>query len=65
MKTFIEIGTCDFDTNIPLIESGEWLGVMCEPAPIYFGSLDKQSKDIKILKILFWKTWQYQITTEN
>lgn len=52
MKTFIEIGTCDFDTNIPLIESGEWLGVMCEPAPIYFGSLDKQSKDIKNSKNL-------------
>ena len=52
MKTFIEIGTCDFDTNIPLIESGEWLGVMCEPAPIYFGSLYKQSKDIKNSKNL-------------
>ncbi len=52
MKTFIEIGTCDFDTNLPLIESGEWLGVMCEPAPIYFGSLDKQSKDIKNSKNL-------------
>lgn len=52
MKTFIEIGTCDFDTNIPLIESGEWLGVMCEPAPIYFGNLEKQSKDIKNSKNL-------------
>ena len=27
MKTFIEIGTCDFDTNLPLIESGEWKGL--------------------------------------
>ena len=47
MKTFIEIGTCDFDTNMPLIESGEWKGVMCEPAPIYFESLKKQSDKIK------------------
>lgn len=47
MKTFIEIGSCDFDTNLPLIESGEWKGIMCEPAPIYFGSLKKQAKSIK------------------
>ena len=47
MKTFIEIGTCDFDTNLPLIESGEWKGIMCEPAPIYFGNLKKQSEEIK------------------
>ena len=47
MKTFIEIGTCDFDTNLPLIESGDWKGIMCEPAPIYFGNLQKQSEEIK------------------
>ena len=47
MKTFIEIGTCDFDTNIPLIESGEWTGVMCEPAPTYFKNLEDICKDIK------------------
>lgn len=46
MKTFIEIGTCDFDTNLPLIESGEWKGIMCEPAPIYFGSLKKKAESI-------------------
>ena len=47
MKTFIEIGTCDFDTNLPLIESGDWKGIMCEPAPIYFGNLKKQFEEIK------------------
>jgi FkbM family methyltransferase len=47
MKTFIEIGTCDFDTNIPLIESGEWAGIMCEPAPTYFKNLEDICKDIK------------------
>ena len=46
MKTFIEIGTCDFDTNLPLIKSGEWKGIMCEPAPIYFGSLKKKAQAI-------------------
>jgi FkbM family methyltransferase len=47
MKTFIEIGTCDFDTNLPLIESGEWKGIMCEPAPLYFGSLKKKCETAK------------------
>ena len=53
MKTFIEIGTCDFDTNIPLIESGEWTGVMCEPAPTYFKNLEDICKDIKHRENLF------------
>ena len=53
MKTFIEIGTCDFETNIPLIESGEWTGVMCEPAPTYFKNLEDICKDIKHRENLF------------
>ena len=53
MKTFIEIGTCDFDTNIPLIESGEWTGIMCEPAPTYFKNLEDLCKDIKHRENLF------------
>jgi len=40
IKTFIEVGTCDFDTNLELINSGDWLGVMCEPAPKYFKNLE-------------------------
>lgn len=39
MKTFIEIGACDFDTNLPLIESGNWNGVMIEASPLIFNSL--------------------------
>ena len=39
-KTFIEIGTCDFDTNIDLITSGRWIGVMCEPADKYRANLE-------------------------
>lgn len=46
MKTFIEIGTCDFDTCLPLIESGEWIGIMCEPAPTYFKNLENICKHI-------------------
>lgn len=53
MKTFIEIGTCDFDTNIPLIESGEWTGVMCEPAPTYYKNLENICRDIKHRENLF------------
>ena len=33
MKTFIEIGTSDFDTNLEFIETGGWKGVMVEPSP--------------------------------
>lgn len=41
LKTFIEIGSCDFDTNLDLINSGEWLGIMCEPAKKYYNNLEK------------------------
>ena len=47
MKTFIEIGSCDFDTNIPLIETGNWKGIMIEPSPHYFDSLTKIVEKIK------------------
>ena len=41
IKTFIEIGSCDFDTNIDLISNGDWIGVMCEPAPKFRENLEK------------------------
>jgi len=47
LKTFIEIGSCDFGTNMPLIESGEWLGVMVEPAPYYFNNLQTLADKVK------------------
>lgn len=53
MKTFIEIGTCDFDTNLPLIESGEWTGIMCEPAPTYYKNLENICSNIKNRENLF------------
>jgi len=46
MKTFVEIGTCDFDTNLALISSGEWRGIMCEPIPKYYSSLIEQARNI-------------------
>ena len=44
-KTFIEIGSCDFETNIDLITSGRWIGVMCEPADKYRNNLERLVKD--------------------
>ena len=46
-KVFIEIGSCDFDTNIDLINNGEWVGVMCEPAPKYRNNLENLVSGIK------------------
>ena len=45
-KVFIEIGSCDFDTNLDLISNGGWIGVMCEPAPKYRNNLITLAKDI-------------------
>jgi len=45
MKYFIEIGSCDFDTNIDLITTGSWKGVMCEPAELYRNNLETLVKD--------------------
>ena len=45
MKTFIEIGSCDFDTNIDLISSGKWRGIMVEPTEKYFANLTRLVAD--------------------
>lgn len=45
LKTFIEIGSCDFETNIDLITSGEWLGIMVEPAKKFHDNLEKLVAD--------------------
>lgn len=41
IKVFVEIGSCDFDTCLDLVNTGEWTGVMCEPSPPYFENLKK------------------------
>jgi len=38
-KTFVEIGTCDFDTCADFTNSGKWRGVMCEPTPHLMSSV--------------------------
>ena len=45
MKHFIEIGSCDFETNIDLISNGDWRGIMCEPANKYRENLERLVKD--------------------
>lgn len=45
MKYFIEIGSCDFETNIDLITNGDWRGVMCEPATKYRDNLERLVQD--------------------
>ena len=46
-RVFVEIGTCDFDTNLDLIKNGEWTGIMCEPAPKYRKNLERLAEGIK------------------
>ena len=41
MKTFLEIGACDFDNLDPLLDAG-WRGIFVEPVPIYAESLRKK-----------------------
>lgn len=40
MSTFIEVGTCDFDTCEQLIKNG-WNGIVIEPVKYYFDLLPK------------------------
>lgn len=42
IKTFIEIGTSDFDTCLDLVNKGNWMGVMVEPNPKCMDSIKKQ-----------------------
>ena len=47
MKTFIEIGSCDFDTLNYLSDYG-WRGVIVEPIPKYFNNLEKKHNIIYV-----------------
>ena len=44
MKTFIEIGTCDFDTCQKLADNG-WQGIMIEPNPQAFKNMNRVMED--------------------
>lgn len=50
-KTFLEIGTCDFDTCVEFANSGEWKGVMVEPTPHLVANIRAQAKHDFNLKI--------------
>ena len=64
-KVFIDIGTCDFDTSIPLAEAG-WRGYMVEADPKYASRMSDKtvpydvdvfnipSTDTTVLKTLPW-----------
>ena len=43
MKTFVEIGACDFDTCLPLAKNG-WAGVFVEPVKELADNLVEQTK---------------------
>ena len=44
MKQFIEIGSCDFDTNLDLIKTGRWHGIFVEPSKLYRNNLKELIK---------------------
>ena len=44
-KYFVEIGTCDFDTLVPLAENG-WSGIFVEPICAYLDSLPRYANVI-------------------
>jgi len=48
MKTFLEIGTADFDTLIPLAEKGGWNGYCVEPIPHHCETLREMSKNLPV-----------------
>ena len=48
MKTFLEIGTADFDTLIPLAEKGDWTGYCVEPIPHHCKTLRKMSDGLPV-----------------
>jgi len=51
LKTFIEIGACDFDTCLPLAENG-WAGILVEPVREISDNLVKQTIKYGFVKVL-------------
>ena len=49
MKTFVEIGTCDFDTLRSLCDSG-WKGVMVEPYQPFLDNIENHQNLTKVNK---------------
>jgi FkbM family methyltransferase len=47
-KVFLEIGSCDYDTFLPLIKTGRWFGILIEPTEHYFNSLKSKSLEMEL-----------------
>jgi FkbM family methyltransferase len=54
MKTFIELGACDFDNLTSLLYSG-WRGFFIEPIPYYMDSLKSMLEKQKIFENVFYE----------
>ena len=48
MKTFLEIGTADFDTLLPLARKGGWMGWCVEPVPHHAKTLRQEAKSLPV-----------------
>ena len=50
VKQYIEIGSNNFDTCIPLAENG-WMGVMIEPVPEIYAEIERKTSGLRILPL--------------
>lgn len=48
LKTFLEIGTADFDTLLPLAKKGGWVGWCIEPIPRHVRTLRERSRNLPV-----------------
>ena len=48
MKTFLEIGTADFETLVPLAQKGGWTGYCVEPMPHHVETLKEMTSGIAV-----------------
>lgn len=51
IKTFVEIGACDFDTCLPLLKNG-WNGLFVEAVPELAQSLIEQTKEYVFSEVI-------------
>jgi len=50
MKTFVEIGACDFDTCLPLAKNG-WSGLLIEPVQELYNNLVEQAAPYPFVQV--------------
>ena len=64
MKTFVEVGSCDFDNNDHLLSEG-WVGHFIEPIPFLNKSLQKKIREKYNIKPIVAKFHQFAISDYN